>query len=43
METVKINRFLRVGIGLLAVALVYVIYAAVHEHIVVRLSRDLRD
>lgn len=34
MGTVKINRFLRVGIGLLAVALVYVIYAAIHEHIV---------
>ncbi|HLK46923.1 MAG TPA: TlpA disulfide reductase family protein, partial [Bryobacteraceae bacterium] len=34
METVKINRFLRAGIALLAVALVYVIYAAVHEHIV---------
>ena len=34
METVKINRFLRAGIGLLAIALVYVIYAAVHEHIV---------
>lgn len=34
METVKINKFLRVGIGLLAIALVYVIYAAIHEHIV---------
>jgi len=34
METVKINRFLRVGISLLAIALVYVIYAAIHEHIV---------
>jgi cytochrome c biogenesis protein CcmG, thiol:disulfide interchange protein DsbE len=34
MQTVKINRYLRVGISLLAVALVYVIYAAIHEHIV---------
>src|SRR5690349_7587313 len=34
MGTVKTNRFLRVGIALLAVALVYVIYAAIHEHIV---------
>ena len=34
METVKINRFLRVGISLLAIALVYVIYAAIHERIV---------
>ena len=34
MQPVKINRFLRAGIGLLAVALVYVIYAAIHEHVV---------
>ena len=34
MQTVKINRFLRVGINLLAITLVYVIYAAIHEHIV---------
>ncbi|MBZ5578498.1 MAG: TlpA family protein disulfide reductase [Acidobacteriia bacterium] len=34
MQTVKINRFLRVGISLLAITLVYVIYAAIHEHIV---------
>src|ERR1700694_5466296 len=35
MHSVKIDRFLRVGIGLLTVALVYVLYAAIHEHIVV--------
>lgn len=34
MQTVKINRFLRAGIGLLAIALVYVIYAAIYQHIV---------
>lgn len=34
MDTVKINRFLRVGIGLLAIGLVYVIYSAMYEHIV---------
>ena len=34
METVKVNRFLRAGISLLAIALVYVIYGAVHERIV---------
>ncbi len=34
MRTVKINGFLRAGIGLLAIALVYVIYAAIHERIV---------
>ncbi len=35
MQTVKIDRFLRLGIGLLAVVLVYVIYAAIHERVVV--------
>ncbi|PWU11575.1 MAG: TlpA family protein disulfide reductase [Terriglobia bacterium] len=35
MHTVKIDRFLRVGIGLLTVALVYVLYASIHEHVVV--------
>jgi cytochrome c biogenesis protein CcmG/thiol:disulfide interchange protein DsbE len=35
MHSVKIDRFLRVGIGLLTVALVYVLYGAIHEHIVV--------
>jgi len=34
MQTVKINRLLRAAIGLLAMALVYVIYAAIHEPIV---------
>ncbi len=34
METVKINRILRVGIGLLAIGLVYFIYSAMYEHIV---------
>ena len=34
METVKINRLLRAGIGLLAITLVYVIYATIHERIV---------
>jgi cytochrome c biogenesis protein CcmG/thiol:disulfide interchange protein DsbE len=31
----KIDRYLRVGIGLLLIAFVYVIYAAIHERIVV--------
>jgi peroxiredoxin len=35
MHSVKIDRFLRVGIGLLLVALVYVIYASIHERVVV--------
>jgi cytochrome c biogenesis protein CcmG, thiol:disulfide interchange protein DsbE len=34
MDTVKINRVLRVGIGLLAIALVYVIYAAIYQRVV---------
>lgn len=34
MQTVKINWFLRAGIGLLAIALVLVVYAAIHERIV---------
>jgi cytochrome c biogenesis protein CcmG/thiol:disulfide interchange protein DsbE len=34
MQSVKIDRFLRVGLGLLLVAFVYVIYAAIHERIV---------
>ena len=35
MQSVKIDRFLRLGIGVLAVVLVYVIYAAIHERVVV--------
>jgi|SRR5579871_3763607 len=35
MGTVKIDRFLRVGIGLLSVVLIYVLYAALHQHVVV--------
>jgi peroxiredoxin len=35
MHSVKIDRFLRVAIGLLLVALVYVVYAAIHERVVV--------
>lgn len=35
MQTVKIDRFLRLGIGVLAVLMVYVIYAAIHERVVV--------
>src|SRR5579864_7842670 len=34
MQPVKVNRFLRARIGPVAIALVYVIYAAIHEHIV---------
>ena len=34
MDTVKINRTLRVGIGLLAIALVYTIYAAIYQRVV---------
>ena len=34
MDTVKINKVLRVGIGLLAVALVYTIYAAIYQRVV---------
>ena len=35
MQSVKIDRFLRLGIGALAVLFVYVIYAAIHERVVV--------
>ncbi len=35
MQSAKIDRLLRVGIGLLTVAFVYVIYAAIHERVVV--------
>lgn len=35
MRSVKIDRFLRGGVLLLTVALVYVLYAAIHEHVVV--------
>src|ERR1700676_5567406 len=35
MQSVKIDRFLRAGIGLLLIALVSAIYAGIHEHIVV--------
>jgi cytochrome c biogenesis protein CcmG/thiol:disulfide interchange protein DsbE len=35
MQSVKIDRFLRLGIGALAVVFVYVIYAAIHERVVV--------
>ena len=34
MQSVKIDRFLRLGIGLLAVGLVYIIYAAIHQRVV---------
>ncbi|HEX3748609.1 MAG TPA: TlpA disulfide reductase family protein [Bryobacteraceae bacterium] len=34
MRSVKIDRFLRLGIGLLAVVLVYVLYAAIHQRVV---------
>lgn len=35
MPSVKIDRYLRLGVGVLAALLVYVIYAAIHEHVVV--------
>jgi cytochrome c biogenesis protein CcmG, thiol:disulfide interchange protein DsbE len=35
MEQAKIDRVLRVGIGLLTIVLVYVIYTAIHERVVV--------
>ena len=35
MHSVKIDRFLRLGIVLLAVVFVYVIYAAIHQRVVV--------
>ncbi|HWB83608.1 MAG TPA: TlpA disulfide reductase family protein [Bryobacteraceae bacterium] len=34
MQTVKIDRLLRISIGLLAVALIYVIYGAIHERVI---------
>ena len=34
MQTVKIDRFLRLGIGVLAVVLVYMIYSAIHQRVV---------
>lgn len=34
MQTVKIDRVLRLGIGMLAVVLVYVLYAAIHQRVV---------
>jgi thiol-disulfide isomerase/thioredoxin len=34
MQSVKIDRFLRLGIGVLAVILVYVIYTAIHQRVV---------
>ena len=35
MQSTKFDRLLRAGIGLLTIALVYVIYAGIHEHVVV--------
>ena len=35
MGSVKTDRYLRGGIVLLSIALVYVLYAAIHEHVVV--------
>jgi cytochrome c biogenesis protein CcmG, thiol:disulfide interchange protein DsbE len=35
MRSVKIDRFLRVAVGLLSVVLIYVLYAAIHERVVV--------
>jgi thiol-disulfide isomerase/thioredoxin len=35
MHSVKTDRYLRLGIGLLLIVLVYVIYASIHERIVV--------
>ena len=34
MQTVKIDKFLRLGIGVLAVVLVYMIYSAIHQRVV---------
>ena len=34
MQSVKIDRYLRLGIGVLAVVLVYVIYAGIHQRVV---------
>jgi thiol-disulfide isomerase/thioredoxin len=36
MQSVKIDRFLRLGIGVLAVVLVSVLYAAIHQRVVVK-------
>jgi cytochrome c biogenesis protein CcmG/thiol:disulfide interchange protein DsbE len=35
MQSVKTDHFLRGAIGLLVIALVYVLYGAIHEHVVV--------
>jgi peroxiredoxin len=35
MQSAKFDRLLRAGIGLLMVALIFVIYAAIYEHVVV--------
>jgi cytochrome c biogenesis protein CcmG, thiol:disulfide interchange protein DsbE len=35
MQSVKTDRFLRVAIGLMVIALIYVLYGAIHEHVVV--------
>jgi cytochrome c biogenesis protein CcmG, thiol:disulfide interchange protein DsbE len=35
MASVKIDKYLRLGIGILAVVLVYVLYAGIHQHVVV--------
>jgi len=35
MKNVKIDRFLRLALGFLSVAFIYVIYAAIHERVVV--------
>jgi cytochrome c biogenesis protein CcmG/thiol:disulfide interchange protein DsbE len=35
MQSVKVDRYLRLGIVVLAIALVYVISSAIHEHVVV--------
>jgi peroxiredoxin len=35
MQSFKTDHFLRAAIGLLAIALVYVLYGAIHEHVVV--------
>jgi len=35
MESVKIDRLLRIAIGVLVVAFVYVLYAAIHERVIV--------
>lgn len=35
MRSVKVDRYLRVAIGLFAIALVYVLYATIHQRVVV--------